>query len=135
MNRKVGLWLDHNKALIISITNSGETRRIITSDMEHYVRYSKNIPRDSVTEDERDQRYWNHLDEYYAKVILKIGDAKSILILGPGEAKHELKKHLDDNGMSENIVSVDETDKLTDKQIIKIVRERFPARSEFDISA
>ena len=135
MNRKVGLWLDHNKAFIISVTNSGETRRRITSDMEHYVRYSKRAPGDGGKEDERDRRYWNHLDEYYAKVISKIGDAKSILIFGPGDAKYELKKHLEDKGMAENIVGVDEIDKITDKQIIKIVRERFPARSEFDFSS
>lgn len=133
MNRKVGLWLDHKKAFIISITNDGEVRRIITSDMEYYIRYSKNVPGDGSIEDVRDRRYWNHLDEYYAKVTLKIGDAKSILIFGPGEAKHELKKHLDDKGMSGNIIGVNDTGILTDKQIINIVRERFPARSEFDL--
>ncbi len=134
MNRKVGLWLDHDKAFIISVTGNGETRRIVTSDMEHYVRYSKNAPGDGSPEDVRDRRYWNHLDEYYANVISKIGDAKSILILGPGEAKYELKKHLEDKGMAGNIVSVDNTDQLTDAQILKIVRERFPARSQFDLS-
>lgn len=134
MNRKVGLWIDHDKAFIISITNDGEARRIITSNMEHYVRYSTNVPGDGSDEDVRDRRYWNHLDEYYGKVILKIGDAKSILLFGPGEAKYELKKHLADRGMLENIISIESTDKLTDAQIIKKVRERFPARSEFDLS-
>jgi stalled ribosome rescue protein Dom34 len=135
MNRKVGLWLDHNKAFVVSITNNGETRRIITSDMEHYVRYSKQTPGDGTPADERDRRYWNHLNEYYANVISKIGDAKSILILGPGDAKYELKKQLEDKGMSENIVGIDDIEKITDKQIIKIVRERFPARSEFDLTS
>jgi len=135
MNRKVGLWIDHEKAFIISITNDGEVRRIITSNMrEHYVRYSTNMPGDGSAEDVRDRRYWNHLGEYYTKVILKIGDAKSILLFGPGEAKYELKKLLADKGMLENIVSVESTDKLTDVQIIKKVREQFPARSEFDLS-
>jgi hypothetical protein len=133
MNRKVGLWLDHHKAVIVSITNDGEERRIITSNMEHYVRYSSNVPGDGSEEDVRDRRFWNHLGEYYDKVIAQIGEAKSIQIFGPGEAKYELKKRLESEGMLENIVSVDEAGSLTDRQVAKRVRERFPARSLFDI--
>ena len=133
MNRKVGLWLDHKKAVIVSITNDGEERRIITSDMEHYVRYSSNVPGDGSAEEVRDRRFWNHLGEYYDKVIAQIGDAKSIQIFGPGEAKYELKKRLEGQGMLENVVSVDDADSLTNRQIAMKVRERFPARDLFDI--
>ena len=133
MNRKVGLWLDHKKAVIVSITNDGEERRIITSDMEHYVRYSSNVPGDGSEEEVRDRRFWNHLGEYYDKVIAQIGDAKSIQIFGPGEAKYELRKRLESKGMLENIVSIDDAGSLTDRQVAKRVRERFPARSLFDI--
>lgn len=133
MDKKVGLWIDHNKAVIVSISNSGEERRIITSNMEHFVRYSNNVPGDGSTEDIRDRRYWNHLGEYYDKVIVQIGEAKSIQIFGPGEAKYELKKRLENEGMLENIVSVDDAGKLTNHQIAIRVRERFPARSLFDI--
>ena len=133
MNKKVGLWLDHNKAVIVSMTNNGEERRIITSDMEHYVRYSSNVPGDGTAEDVRDRRFWNHLGEYYDKVIAHIGDAKSILIFGPGEAKFELQKRLESEGRLENIISVDEAGNLTNHQIAIRVRERFPARSLFDI--
>jgi len=44
MNKKVGLWLDRNKAVIVSIANKTEGRSIITSDMEHYVLYSTVVP-------------------------------------------------------------------------------------------
>ncbi len=133
MNKKVGLWLDHNKAVIVSIANNGEERKIITSDMEHYVRYSSNVPGDGSAEDVRDRRFWNHLGEYYDKVIAHIGDAKSIQIFGPGEAKYELEKRLESEGMLDNIVSVDDAESLTDRQVAKRVRERFPARAYFDI--
>ena len=133
MNKKVGLWLDHNKAVIVSISDTGEERRIITSKMDHYVRYSNSVPGDGSAEDVRDQRYWNHLGEYYDKVIAHVGDAKSILIFGPGNAKHELQKRLESEGMSDNIVSIDDADSLTDRQVAKRVRERFPARAHFDI--
>ena len=133
MDKKVGLWLDHNKAVIVSISNNAEERRIITSDMEHYVRHSSNVPGDGSKEDVRDRRFWNHIGEYYDKVIAYIGDAKAIQIFGPGEAKHELKKRLESEGMLDYIVSVDDADRLTDRQVANRVRERFPARAYFNI--
>ena len=134
MYKRVGVWLDRNKAVIVSITDSGEERKRITSDMEHYVLYSATIPGDGSPENIRDRRFWNHLDEYYTSIISHIQDAKAIQIFGPGEAKYELKKHLEEQGLSEYIVSMEEADKLTDDQIGMKVEERFPARSQFDIS-
>jgi len=134
MNKRVGLWLDRNKAVIVSITNTGEERKRITSDMEHYSLYSSVVPGDGSPENLRDTRFWNHLNEYYDNIITQIQDAKAIQIFGPGEAKYELKKHLEGKGLSENIVSMEEVEKLTDDQIGMKVEERFPARSQFDIS-
>jgi len=134
MNKRVGLWLDRNKAVIVSITDNGEERKRITSDMEHYVLYSTTVPGDGSPENIRDRRYWNHLGEYYDSIIAHIRDAKAIQIFGPGEAKYELKKHLEQEGLSEYIVSMEDAEKLTDDQIGMKVEERFPARSQFDIS-
>jgi hypothetical protein len=134
MYKRVGLWLDRNKAVIVSITDNGEERKRITSDMEHYILYSKVVPGDGSPENIRDKRYWNHLGEYYDNIITHIHDAKAIQIFGPGEAKYELQKHLGEQGLSEYIVSVEEAEKLTDDQIGVRVQERFPARSQFDIS-
>jgi hypothetical protein len=134
MNKRVGLWLDRNKAVIVSITHNGEERKRITSDMEHYVLYSTVVPGDGSPENIRDKRFWDHLDEYYAKIIAHIRDATEIQIFGPESAKYELQKHLEGEGLSEHIVSIEDADKsLTDLQIATRVQKRFPARSQFDI--
>jgi hypothetical protein len=134
MNKQVGLWLDRNKAVIVSIANNVEGKRIITSDMEHYVLYSTVVPGDGSPEEIRDRRFWNHLGEYYHKIIEHIRDAVEIQIFGPEEAKYELQKHLENEGLWERIVSVEEVGKLTDLQIAIKVQKRFPLRSRFDIS-
>ncbi|HXD08715.1 MAG TPA: hypothetical protein VN653_01530 [Anaerolineales bacterium] len=134
MNKRVGLWLDRNKAVIVSITDKGEERKRITSDMEHYSLYSSVVPGDGSPENVRDRRFWNHLGEYYDNIIAHIQDAKAIQIFGPGEAKYELKKHLEDKGLSEYIVSMEDAEKLTDLQITTKVETRFPLRSLFDLS-
>lgn len=133
MNKRVGLWLDRNKAVIVSITNNVEGRRIITSNMEHYILYSTTVPGDGSPEDKRDRRFWNHLGEYYDKIIAHIRDALEIQVFGPGEAKYELQKRLETEGLAEQIVSVEDADKLTDLQISTKVQKRFPIRSRFEL--
>jgi hypothetical protein len=133
MGKKVGIWLDRNKAVIVSITEGVTGRAIITSDMEHYALYSNIVPGDGTSEDPRDKRYWNHLSEYYDKIIANIRDADEIQIFGPEEAKYELQKYLEVAGLAEHIVSVEDAGKMTDLQITAKVEKRFPSRSQFDI--
>lgn len=134
VNKKVGLWIDRNKAVIVSIANDVEARRIITSDMEHYILYSTVIPGDGAPENIRDRRFWNHLGEYYDKIIAHIRDATEIQIFGPEVAKYELQKHLDSEGLAGHIVSLEDASTLTDLQIAAKVQKRFPMRSRFDLS-
>ncbi|HSJ86617.1 MAG TPA: hypothetical protein VK909_05355 [Anaerolineales bacterium] len=134
MNKKVGLWLDRGKAVIVSIDNKTEARRIITSDMQNYVLYSTVVPGDGAPEEIRDKRFWNHLGEYYDKIIAYIRDAAEIQIFGPAEAKYELQKLLENEGLAGRIVSVEDADKLTDLEIATKVQKRFPVKSRFDFS-
>ena len=133
MNKRVGLWLNRKKAVIVSITDNVEGRDIITSDMEHYILYSTVVPGDGSPEEKRDQRFWNHLGEYYDKIIAHICDAAEIQIFGPEDAKFELQKHLEKEGLAERIVSMEDAGTLTDVQIAIKVRKRFPLRSQYDI--
>ncbi len=133
MGKKVGIWLDRNKAVIVSIAEGITARAIITSDLEHYALYSKVVPGDGAPEDPRDRRFWNHLGEYYDKIITNIRDAAEIQIFGPEEAKYELQKYLQAAGLEEYIVSVEDAGKMTDLQITAKVEKRFPSRSHFDI--
>src|SRR5690349_4250155 len=134
MHKRVGLWLDRNKAVIVSIDNNIEARKIITSEMEHYVLYSTIVPGDGSPENIRDRRFWDHLGEYYDQIIAHIRDATEIQIFGPEVAKYELQKRLEDEGLWEYVVSVEEVGKLSDLQIATKVQKRFPLRSRFDLS-
>jgi hypothetical protein len=134
MNKKVGLWIGRNKAVIVSIANNTEARRIITSDMEHYVLYSTVVPGDGAPENIRDRRFWNHLNEYYGKIVTHIRDANEIQIFGPNVAKFELQKHLEEEGLAGLIVSMEEVEAMTDLQIGIKVQKRFPSPSRFDFA-
>jgi hypothetical protein len=127
MKREVGLWLDHKKAVIVIVTDKGEETKIIESNMEKHVRFSSGSSESGQGEDVRDRQFKNHLNRYYDEVIACIGDAKSIQIFGPGEAKGELEKRLESEKLKGRIVGIETVDKMTDRQIAAKVRDHFQA--------
>ena len=128
MKKAVGLWIDHRKTVIVSVTDKGEETSRIRSDMEKHVRYSGAAQEDSA-EDQRDTRFTGRLNRYYDQVISCIRDAESILILGPGEAKVELQKRLEKEALGGRVVGMETVDKMTDRQIAARVRQHFPKQS------
>jgi stalled ribosome rescue protein Dom34 len=122
MQRDVALWIDHRQAVIAVVTGDTEDLTRIQSGIEKHVRFSAG---EGGAEDSRDKRFEGHLNQYYDKVIASLRDARSILILGPGEAKHEVEKRLRDEGLGKAIVGVETADKMTDPQIAASARQRF----------
>jgi len=128
MKKQIGLWIDHRKAVIVSITEAGEEIKKITSNMEKHVRFTNgNGSEDGSSEDVRDRQFGNHLNNYYDEVLAVVRDADTIQIFGPGEAKGELEKRLEHAGLKTHILAIETVDKMTDRQIAAKVRERFPA--------
>jgi hypothetical protein len=128
MKKQAGLWIDHRKAVIVVITETGETIKEITSSMEKHVRFTGGTAsEDGSTEDVRDRHLGNHLNRYYDAVIGWIRDVETIQIFGPGEAKGELEKRLKDKGFRGRIIAIETVDKMTDPQISAKVREHFQA--------
>jgi hypothetical protein len=129
MNKQAGLWIDHRKAIIVLITDEGEEVKKIVSNMEKHVRFTGGDgSEDGSSEDVRDRQFGNHLNSYYDQVIAVVRDAESIQIFGPGEAKGELEKRIEHEGLKAHILAVETADKMTDRQITAKVRERFPAQ-------
>ena len=132
MKKEVGLWIDHRKAVIVSIENEVEVTREIRSNMEKHVRFSSgtqsNVSEDlsgSTAEDIRDRQFDDHLGRYYEGIVSFIRDADSIWIFGPGEAKVELENRLRHDELGARVVGIETVDKMTDHQIAAKVRDRF----------
>ena len=124
MRAKVGLWIDHRKAIVVTVTDKGEEIVLVISAVEKQRRRSGDSPlkgpyeQQQVPADDRRQRtFTGHLNIYYDAVIACIGAAESILIFGPGEAKGELKKRLKRKNLGGRIAGVETVDKMTDRQI------------------
>jgi hypothetical protein len=127
MKKQIGLWIDHREAVIVALTDKDEKITRIRSDAEKQTRFPGGSRKDGLqqTEAVRDKRLEQDLGKYFDDVIANIREAGLIQIFGPGEAKGELVKRLEAEGLKERIVEVETMDKMTDNQIAAKVREHF----------
>jgi hypothetical protein len=132
MGTRVGLWIDHRKAIIVAVTDTGDETALIISHVQKQLRRTGDSPLKGPYEaqmvpadDSRQKAYSGDLSIYYNAVIASIGDAEAISIFGPGEAKGELREHLERKKLGGRIVSVETVDKMTDRQIAAKVRRQF----------
>ena len=133
MKKQAGLWIDHREATIVTLTDGGEEIKHILSNNAKHIRYTgsshSKTPeglKEVTSEDQRDRQFGNHLNKFYDEVIAAIRGAETVQIFGPGEAKGELKKRIEHEGIKAHILAIETTDKLTDHQISAKVRDRFP---------
>jgi hypothetical protein len=139
MKTQLGVWIDHKRAVIVVLINSHLETRVVQSGASKHVKpvegkysYAPNGGRDITPDDIRERGYAQHLKDYYERVVAPMGSADNIYIFGPGEAKFELKKIIEKEGLSQRVADVEAADSMTDRQMIARVKEYFnrvPARS------
>jgi hypothetical protein len=132
MKTTLGLWIDHRKAVIVTVSDKGEKTRIIESKVEKQlgrfagVRSTTSFEAQMVpADDSQEKKFTGQLHIYYDAVVSAVREADSILLFGPGEAKGELKKHLEKENLGERIEAVETEDAMTDLQIAAKVRDYF----------
>ena len=126
MKREVGLWIDQNETIFVTIINGTETIRRIKSNVVYHGIKPKskksNNANLSQIEETNKEKFLFHLNQYYDGIISFIKDADSILIFGPGIAKKEFEKRLINKELGDHILGVETVGKMTEKQISDKVR-------------
>jgi len=141
MKAKTGLWIDHRKAVIITLADERATIKTVKSEVEKHPRAAGNpalkgsfkarhIPAD----DRQENEFNEHIGIFYNKIIETICHADAVFIFGPGEAKDELKKQLEKNHLGGMITGVQTVDRMTDNQIMAIVCQHFNMNIPLDVN-
>ncbi len=102
MKTKVGVWIDHRKAIIVAVTEKGEKMSFI-------------IQRPPM----------GKINIYYDAVIACIRDEESIQLFGSDETNAEFKKYLETNDLGERIVGMVTVDTITEPQMVAQIRRHF----------
>ena len=83
-------------------------------------------PQEAVAEGKIEKRYHQELRRYYRQIVEAVRSGDEFIILGPVEAKIELKKEAEaDKSVVEKLVGIETVDKMTDRQIAAKVRKNF----------
>lgn len=132
MTTKAGIWIDHRKAVIVTLSPQGEHTRHIVSNVEKHPERTGDSPlkgpyeaRQVPADDSRQRALTGELNIFYDAVIAAIRDYGTFLIFGPGEAKGELHKRLLKMKLGGRVAAVQTEDKMTDRQVIAKVRTHF----------
>jgi hypothetical protein len=132
MKDNAGVWIDHRKAVVVTLAPREERVTSIASNVEKHLERSGDSPLQGSYEasrvpadDARQRALTAELAIYYDGVIAQLRDASSILIFGPGDAKGELKKRLIKHKLGGLVAAVETEDKMSDRQIAAKVRDYF----------
>jgi len=129
MGKNTAVWLDSDKAFIISFNHDEESFLQITSNLEHY-HYNEGrgntIPflgQEVSSERKLLERKKQQLKRYFKDIIKHLSDASQIAIYGPADTKFKFRKELENHqGISPKIISFKVADKMTKNQLISMAR-------------
>jgi len=133
MEKNVGIWLDNEKAYIITLVDGNEKVEKIESHVETRVRvegetksYSRLGGMLINPQKKKTKRKNNQLKDYFKSILRKTKDANGIYIFGPADAKTNLKKIVEqEKTLTKKLRRVDPSDKLTENQMVAKVKEVF----------
>lgn len=130
--KRAGIWIDKEKAHIVTLEGELEQMATVTSDIERYrvkggtgSRFTsgpQDVIKDSTFLNREKQQF-----EYFKAIISKVSDADQLVIFGPAGTNEKLKSEVDNNykTLSSKVIAVVKADAMTDNQIKAWVRDFF----------
>ena len=135
--KNLGIWLDKEKAHIVTIENENEIFETIYSEIENYhvsggsgTRF-KGGPQDVVQDSKYLEREKQQLKAYFKSIVPYIKQSSKIIIFGPAETFQKFKKELQENytDINARVVNIDRADSMTNNQIKALVRNYFKSNA------
>lgn len=113
-----GVWMDNNKASVISTTSGNEFEIVHTIKSDDH--------RGGGSEHSINNAKQGDNVKFFKSISALLVNYDKLLIFGPGKAQEQFKNHLEaDAQFSKKKISIESADQLTDPQMIAQVREFF----------
>ena len=131
--RNTGIWVDREKAFIVTIDEKTETVHLIASNLEHFKINGgsgtkfKGGPQDVVQDSKYLERENHQFKNYFREIIENVKNTNALAIFGPANTNEKLKKEIQEfhKELDEKIVAVIKSDSMTENQIKALVRDFF----------
>ncbi|TDQ21966.1 hypothetical protein [Tenacibaculum caenipelagi] len=131
--KNIGVWLDKEKALVITIEDGIENMKKIESNIETFHIHGgsgtrfKGGPQDVVQDSKYLEREKHQTKRYFSNLVEEVDNADSLAIFGPAETSEKFKKELETSHRELNakVKTVQRVDSMTDNQVKALVRDFF----------
>jgi stalled ribosome rescue protein Dom34 len=136
--KNIGIWLDKEKAHIVTLENGNETMNTVRSEVEDYHIHGgsgtrfKGGPQDVVQDSKYLEREKHQLKLYFKEIASEVKDASALVIFGPAEAKDKLNKELQKKykNLSAKVRAVIVADSMTENQMKALARDFFKSKEK-----
>lgn len=132
--KKTGIWMDIQKAHIVTMENGDESFHTIFSEIELFNRKGTSGPRVKWggNQDVRHERTYlerekHQMREYFTKLADVVKNADLIVLFGPADTHAKFRKELNKNhkDIAAKLTTVKKADSMTDNQVKALVRRYF----------
>lgn len=131
--KKIGIWMDKEKAKIVVLQNEDELMETVTSDVEFYnpkggsrskTRWG---PQDVVQDSKYLEREKHQMRAYFKKLVPHLEGADKIALFGPADTIEKFNSELQENHKKifDRVKTVSKKDSMTDNQVKALVRDFF----------
>ena len=131
--KKIGIWMDKEKAHIVTLDGDKESFRTVESDVEFYnvKGGSRSKTRWGPQEVVQDSRYLerekHQMRDYFEKLANAVKKADVISVFGPAEVKEKFAKEMKEKqpNLAAKIKAVHTADSMSDNQVVAMVKEHY----------
>ena len=131
--KNIGVWMDKEKAHVITISNNAEEMTTVYSEIKSYHigggsgSRMKGGPQDVVQDSKYLEREKHSFKTYFKKIVPFLKDADAIVIFGPAEAGEKFNKKLRKKYkvIGNKVRAVIKADSMTPNQTKALVRDYY----------
>jgi peptide subunit release factor 1 (eRF1) len=125
-SRRVAIWVDHREAIVITLRGDK-----VTDEEEFFSEAGPHTHGGGWAQHRIESHRHEMLKHYYEEVVQHLGSVDEILLLGPGQAKYELRQAIDHHkGLRGKVVAVRDASQLTEEQVMAEAEDFFALRGK-----
>lgn len=129
----VGIWLDKEKAHIVTLNDNNEAIITVPSNIEHFHIHGgsgtrfKGGPQDVVQDRKYLEREKHQIKDYFSSLIPHLKSANNIVLFGPAQTADRFANYIKDNyrELDKKIKAVRKSDSMTNNEVVALVRNFF----------
>ncbi|WP_394973068.1 hypothetical protein [uncultured Croceitalea sp.] len=136
--KKIGIWLDKEKAHIVILKNDYEYFETVFSKLDFFNPKGgsgtkfKGGPQDVVQDSKYLEREKHQLKKYFDKIVKKVLDADTLVLFGPAGTNEKLNKELQLSypELAAKIKAVIKADSMTHNQVKALIRNFYRIKNQ-----